>query len=113
MRDEIRYVDAVWCAAAAIIERLGGTYHAVHVRRGDFQFKVARYSAEDIVKTVGPDIPRGSTVWVATDERNRSFFEAMETVGGWKTIFLDDVLKESLSSAGLLRYLAFPPPARP
>jgi hypothetical protein len=41
-------------------------YYALHVRRGDFQFKDVKISAADIVKNLGkngqPLIPRGAIV---------------------------------------------------
>jgi len=46
------------------------TYFALHVRRGDFQFKDVKISAADIVKNLGGNalIPRGALVYVSTDD---------------------------------------------
>lgn len=45
-------------------------YYALHVRRGDFQFKEVKISAEEIIKNVKGNaiIPRGSIVYVSTDD---------------------------------------------
>lgn len=45
-------------------------YYALHVRRGDFQFKEVKLSATDIVKNlkVNEIIPRGAVVYLSTDD---------------------------------------------
>ena len=58
VRDYMRYKDVIQCSGADMVERvrhmsrsmgLNGTYYALHVRRGDFQFKEVKISAHDIV----------------------------------------------------------------
>jgi hypothetical protein len=57
--------------------RLGqnGTYYALHVRRGDFQFKEVKISASEIVANLDtgldggfPILPKGSVVYLSTDD---------------------------------------------
>jgi len=43
-------------------------YYALHVRRGDFQFKDVKISASEIVENIGDLIPRGSVVYISTDD---------------------------------------------
>ncbi|KAJ8599752.1 hypothetical protein CTAYLR_003439 [Chrysophaeum taylorii] len=79
IRDTMRYVDPIQCAGAKLVDAvrrtsrdlgLGGKYYALHVRRGDFQFKSVKLPASKIVQNLrGNDIiPRGSLVFVATDD---------------------------------------------
>ena len=42
--------------------------------RGEFQYKEVKIPADQILANVGQFIPTKSVVFVATDERNRSFF---------------------------------------
>ena len=44
--------------------------------RGDFQYKAVKISAAEMMTNVGHHIPRSELVFVATDERNKSFFDA-------------------------------------
>ena len=53
-------------------------YVAFHVRRGDFQHKWVKISAEEILSLTEPLIPGSRSekdAYVATDEKNASFFE--------------------------------------
>ena len=94
IRDFMRYQDVIQCAghelvkairadAAAHHQRTSGSalgnhsgkgthapYYALHVRRGDFQFKDVKISAEEIIKNLGGNaiIPRGAIVYVSTDD---------------------------------------------
>jgi hypothetical protein len=45
-------------------------YYALHVRRGDFQFKDVKISAAQIIENLKGNaiIPRGSVVYVSTDD---------------------------------------------
>lgn len=97
VRDHVRYTDDVQCAAARVIEAIrkhskekgnGGVYDAFHIRRGDFQYKKTRVEATVILDASRDQIPKGSTVYVGTDERRKDFFQAMTTY--WDVLFLDD-----------------------
>jgi len=87
IRDYMRYQDVIQCAGHELVAAVRedarahhggehGDYYALHVRRGDFQFKEVKISAADIVKTLngeGKDggdviIPPGSIVYVSTDD---------------------------------------------
>ena len=104
MRDYARYRDDIQCAAAELVAAVraearrhnaevglnvsahltvhghasvGGpaAYYALHVRRGDFQFREAKIGAAEIVTNLNrpgeaehPLIPPGALVYVATDD---------------------------------------------
>jgi len=66
------------------------------VNRGEFQYKVVKISAEKMVENLKSVLPRDQLVFVATDERNKTFFDAFRR--HFKTVrFLDDYMV----SAGL------------
>lgn len=53
VRDFMRYKDSIQCAGAEMVgavradsrkQGLGGEYYALHIRRGDFQYKVIKFS---------------------------------------------------------------------
>lgn len=79
IRDSMRYRDEIQCAGAKVVDavrahsrRLGnadGTFYALHIRRGDFQFKEVKISAGQIVENLRGHsiIPRGALVYLATD----------------------------------------------
>jgi len=72
VRDFMRYQDEIQCAAHRVIQKLramNGTYYAIHARRNDFQYRLAKISASDIIDNLRPiDIPKGSLVYLATDD---------------------------------------------
>lgn len=96
IRDRFRYIDPILCAAyravSALRARGGGAYSAIHARRGDFQYKQVKVSAEVMASTLGPDVfKRGEVVFIATDEKNRSFFTPLATGLGVELAFIEDV----------------------
>ena len=100
VRDQIRYTDELQCAAARVVQAVRerarqrdndnpeGLYHAFHVRRAEFQYVRTRVSAADMYNISQPEIPEGSTVYMATDERDKSFFEPLK--GLYDLVYLDD-----------------------
>ena len=112
VRDRLRYVDEIFCRAGRIVKSLhekiaevmqiplelsqnshttggntsyGVTYMAYHIRRGDFQYKDTRISAESILETTNPivkqHIDRTRVIYIASDERNTSFFQPWRDAG--------------------------------
>ncbi len=95
VRDRVRYLDELFCAAAKIVGAMeelspGGLYDTFHVRRGDFQYKDTRVSAEEIYENTKDRIPEGSTLYIGTDEKDRSFFDPLKE--HYKLYFLGDFL---------------------
>ena len=84
VRDYMRYRDEIQCAGAELIAQVradslredpaqGGQYYALHIRRGDFQYKDVKHSASEILEHLRfangtPIIPPGSMVYLSTDD---------------------------------------------
>lgn len=90
VRDHLRYKDEIFCAAARVVEGIRrrarlrdptgnplGEFDSLHVRRGDFQYKRTRISGEELLANIKNDLKPGSTVFIATDERDRSVFKPL------------------------------------
>ncbi len=111
VRDYVRYVDTIFCKAAIIIDKLlkegDGVYSSFHVRRGEFQYNVVKIPAEEIMNNVGHVNPKGELLFIATDERNKTFFNAFRRAGFPRLRFLDDyidVAKVNAKKRGLNLY---------
>ncbi len=103
VRDHLHYRDEIQCAAARIVEKIrkhvsertNGTsteFDTFHVRRGDFQFKETRVEIDEIIKNTKDYLTPGSTIFIATDERKKEFFEPMKKM--YDLLFLDDFKNE-------------------
>ena len=79
IRDNMRYIDDIQCAGARLVDAVratsrtlgqNGDFYALHIRRGDFQFKEVKISASKIVENLGGHrvIPAGALVYLATDD---------------------------------------------
>jgi hypothetical protein len=89
VRDNLHYVDAIYCAAGKIIQSLENEaarvgketdnpgFSAMHIRRGDFQYKKTKISAEEWLNATVGILNPGEIVYIATDETDRSFFEPL------------------------------------
>ena len=93
IRDKVRYNDEIQCAAGRIVAAIrqlaaDGEFDAFHVRRGEFQYKRTRVSAQDMYDISSEQIPDNSTVYIATDERNKGFFR--DLAKRYNVLFLDD-----------------------
>jgi hypothetical protein len=89
-RDHVRYTDEIQCAAARIVHGMReharkynptgnpeGLFDTFHVRRGDFQFKKTRISAEEIYENTKDVLTANSSIFIATDERDKKFFDPL------------------------------------
>ncbi|KAL7570491.1 hypothetical protein ACA910_004272 [Epithemia clementina (nom. ined.)] len=103
VRDYLHYNDAIYCAAGKIVkavqaegmdrgfsldEEKGGAYSAMHIRRGDLQYKKVKIPARewyDNTKEVWLD---KEILYIATDERNKTFFDDLARY--YDLRFLDD-----------------------
>jgi len=103
VRDHLHYTDEIQCAAARIVEkvrkhvskRTNGTsteFDTFHVRRGDFQFKTTRIEIDEIIENTRQYLTPGSTIFIATDERQKQFFKPMKEL--YDLLFLDDFKSE-------------------
>lgn len=103
VRDHLHYRDEIQCAAARVVEKVrehvkkrtdgkSTDFDSFHVRRGDFQFKETRIDAEQIYENSKDELTPGSTIFVATDERDKSFFDPLRE--HYDLLFLDDFMDE-------------------
>jgi hypothetical protein len=98
VRDHLRYIDEIQCGAARIVHAVRekarehgdakGVYNSMHIRRGDFQYKQTQISGDEIVSNIEGLIPDNSTVFIATDERDKKFFDPLRR--RYHLYFLDD-----------------------
>jgi len=98
VRDHLRYVDEIQCAAARVVAAVrqksrengdpSGKYTSFHIRRGDFQYKDTRVEANVIYNNVKDLLKNNETVYIATDERDKSFFNIFKE--NYNVYFLDD-----------------------
>lgn len=87
VRDHLRYIDEIQCAAARIVHALreiakahgdpNGEFDTFHIRRGDFQYKMTRIEADEIYRNANDVLKENSTVFIATDEKNKTFFDPL------------------------------------
>lgn len=113
VRDRLHYHDNIFCLAGYVVRRIhedaakltgkpmpslahaepktgGGntnidaTYFALHIRRGDFQYKETRIAAKDIWTNVRPMLDPNITrlIYISTDEKERNFFRPFTTDNG-------------------------------
>jgi hypothetical protein len=100
VRDHLRYVDELQCAAARVVHALreiarkqpnnpDGLFDSMHIRRGDFQFKETRLDAPQLYEKSKQWVPEKSVVFISTDERDKSsFFGPFKE--HYEVYFLDD-----------------------
>ena len=107
IRDYIHYKDEFICVASRIVQEirkkardydpnnLYGAYDSFHVRRGDFQYKKIKISAQELYDSSKNQIKKGGTLYIATDERDKSFFDIFKQKG-YNVLFLDDFINPYL-----------------
>lgn len=89
VRDFMHYGDAIFCAAGKVIRaledetsRLSGiakelSFSSMHVRRGDFQYKKVKITAQDWYDNTKDLFRESEIIYIATDEKSRDFFEPL------------------------------------
>ncbi|KAL7571564.1 hypothetical protein ACA910_020979 [Epithemia clementina (nom. ined.)] len=119
IRDHVRYIDEIQCAAARVVVALrrkvqklrdghrrqrrldrdeeatinGLPFHSMHVRRGDFQYNETRISASELYQQVSSVFQPGGVVFIATDEPNKLFFKPLHK--HYNVFFLQDFVEEA------------------
>lgn len=98
VRDHLRYIDEIQCASARIVHAVRqkaiehgdptGNFDSFHIRRGDFQYKETRITAQEIYEYTKDVLVPNSTIFIATDERDASFFDPMRE--HYNLLFLND-----------------------
>lgn len=103
VRDHLRYTDEIQCAAARVVHAMRekaiengnsrGEFDTFHIRRGDFQYtRETRIEAAEIYENSKQFLVENSTVYIATDERNMTFFDPLRK--HYKLYFLGDFKEE-------------------
>ena len=93
VRDHLRYRDEIMCLAARVVAALrvhagedptnvNGDYDAIHIRRTDFQsqFPDTELSSSELLMQLQKTVKGGSTLFIATDEHNQTFFRDIEAM---------------------------------
>ena len=75
---ERKSMDADFLAGAV---GLHGRFSTFHIRRGDFQFKKAKISVEDVMASTGHLLRTRELVYVATDEADTAFLDPIRNAG--------------------------------
>lgn len=89
VRDQLRYRDENRYPITTNNNQQAGQYYsAFHVRRGEFQYKKTRVSATELYNMSRTEIGPGTTVYMATDERHKSFFHDLSE--HYDLVFLND-----------------------
>jgi len=100
VRDHLRYTDEIQCAAARVVQAVrqkaiengdpNGIYDSFHIRRNDFGYLFNEYlvSAETIYENTKDILVPNSTIFIATDERNSTYFDPLRKY--YNLLFLDD-----------------------
>jgi len=91
VHDGLLSYPVLWTPAAGVADRAErvirqlGAYHAMHVRRGDrLRHKASPNLAEEteprrIQEVLDSNLPAGAIIYIATDESDRGFFDALRS----------------------------------
>ena len=103
VRDYLHYHDAIYCAAGKVVQAVqlegksrgftvddegAGGYSAMHIRRGDLQYKRVKISAKEWYQNTNEIWLDKEILYIATDERNKTFFDDLAI--HYELRFLDD-----------------------
>jgi hypothetical protein len=103
VRDFLHYHDSIFCAAGKIVKALqyegkqrghavddegGGGYSAMHIRRGDLQYKKVKIPAKTWWNNTQELWKENEIIYIATDERNKTWFNPIARKRDIR--FLDD-----------------------
>jgi hypothetical protein len=86
VRDHLRYIDEIVCAAARVVEAVrarsknkDGLFDSMHVRRGDFQYKKMKIDADELIQKSKDKLEEGGLLYIATDEKVITHLIAIQT----------------------------------
>lgn len=103
VRDFLHYHDEIYCAAGKIVKAVqaegvarnfhvdpegAGAFSALHVRRGDLQYKKVKIPAQEWYDNTKEVWQPKEILYIATDERDKSFFNDLAAHHDLR--FLDD-----------------------
>jgi len=112
VRDHLRYLDEIMCAAGRIVsllrekaraideENINGDFDTLHIRRSDFQqqYPSTQLEAMELFKLSKEELTPGSVVFIATDHMDKAFFKPFSDV--YNVFFLSD-FKDTLSDLNI------------
>ncbi len=106
VRKFFHYRRELFCAAAKGVAQLrresgGEGYSSFHIRRGDFQYKQVKMSAQEILRTTRDALRDGEMLYISTDETNHSFFAPFRQAG-FQLRFLSDIGESVGLNEGIL-----------
>lgn len=79
LRDHVHFPEIVFEIAARVVHYLGlFKYSALHVRRNELQYKEVFMPSEKTLQNIRPLLLPGEVLYIATDETDPHFFDAME-----------------------------------
>jgi len=94
LRDGVHYRAELFEVAARIVRKMGlFRYAAMHVRRNELQYKQEFVGSAQMLANAKALLVEGEAIYLATDEQDKSFFDAMRQ-GGHKVFFLSDFPEE-------------------
>lgn len=87
----VRYKNEIFDIAWGFINLLGDKeYYSIHIRRNDFQYKDLFIDSNTMFNTVSKEIPTGSKLYIATDHKDKTFFDIFRS--NYEVYFYDDLL---------------------
>ncbi|KAL3788358.1 hypothetical protein HJC23_009164 [Cyclotella cryptica] len=104
VRDLLHYRHEIFCAAGKIVKALQslgeqhgfradsegiGGYSSFHIRRGDFQYRKMKLSADEWYNNTKDVLMKNEFLYIATDEKDKSFFLPFQQAGHY-IFFLDN-----------------------
>jgi hypothetical protein len=93
LRDHVHFPRIVFELAARVVHAIGlFQFTALHVRRNELQYKEVFMSAAATLDNIRPLLKRGEPIYIATDETQAGFFEAIEKehpVYRWEDFFTE------------------------
>jgi len=109
IRDLLHFRPEINCAAGKIIKALqdegraaglsidangAGGYSALHIRRGDFQYKKMKLSGDEWLMNTRDVLKKNEILYIATDEADKDFFDPFRRAG-FKLHFLSDYIESA------------------
>lgn len=100
VRDHLRYIDEIQCAAARVLHAVrkrsrargdpNGNFDSFHVRRGDFGIMTdaTQVDATRMYEDSKEELRENATIYIATDETNHTFFNPLKQ--HYDVVFLED-----------------------
>jgi len=76
VRDFVHLRSDIYDTAGVILRAMPEEFYTIHFRRGDFQYKNQRtINGATILNNIKALVPKGSTIYLATDEENMSILK--------------------------------------